>query len=137
MRWARWSLVLLAASMFLVGIGTATVRSTISRELAGVVTAKSAEPDGPLPSETAYFLSVDGRRMQVDRAVHDAVERGDVITKRRWSRSLATPRGVVRLRLSRDTRGLSPLALALVVLAALLLARPSRQWRSRPSDIRG
>ncbi len=121
----------MAVASLLVGIGTATARSTIPRELGGVVTAKSAEADGPLPSETAYFLSVDGRRMQVDRAVHDAVQPGDAVSKQRWSRSLSTPRGVVRLWLSRDTRGLTPLALALVVLAALLVRRPAARGHGR------
>lgn len=123
MRWARWSLVALAIGSLLVGFGTAAVRSTISRELSGLVTAKAAEPDGPLPSETAYFVSVDGRRIQVDRAVHDAVEVGDLVTKRRWAASLQTPRGVVPLRVSRDTRGLAVLAPLLVVLAAILIRR--------------
>jgi hypothetical protein len=124
LRWARWSLLALAAAVLLVGIGTATTRSTIPRAIDGVVTAKAAEPDGPLPAETAYFVSVDGRRMQVDRAVHDAVLVGDRVTKRRWSATLQTPRGGVALRLSRDTRGLAPLAVLLLGLAAVLIHSP-------------
>jgi hypothetical protein len=124
-------LAALATASLAVGLGTAVCRSTIPRALDGVVTAKAAEADGPLPSETAYFIAVDQHRLQVDRAVHDAVAVGDRIHKRRWSATLTTPRGGVPLRLSRDVRGLAPVAGLLLATAALLLR--STQLRKRAS----
>ena len=68
-----------------------------------------------------HLLTVGKRVLQIDAALAGQLQIGDSISKRGWENSLHTPRGRVRLTLSKDFWGMLTVMPCLLVVSGVLL----------------
>lgn len=132
MRFSKWisGLALLAIGAVMAGgnLWVAASRSTIMQPLQGTITGKQVRAEKIGGVDDVYFLRIDREtRIQVDRSVFDAVERGEAVEKEPWSRTLRHGKSTVELGWSVDVRGmvwLMPLVMLVFVALAYRAARP-------------
>jgi hypothetical protein len=122
------SLLLLTGAVLLAGanIWITLSRSTIPLALDGEIREVEVRLEKNPGIDDVYLVSVDGRRIHVDRAVGIRLRSGMQVSKAAWDRVLRTSRGPVPLRPSQDTRRMVA-AMPLIVLATALLCFGGRR----------
>lgn len=131
MRWCNRALLLILGAFCLLALAEMLARSGIPLSFQGKVRSRSILYEKYAGIDDVHLADIGGKVRHLDAGLARELLVGDELAKKPWERTLQTPRGEVRLTLSRDFWG------ALVVMPWLLaagwiLARfPRRRTESR------
>jgi hypothetical protein len=121
--------IVVLAAVALLALGNLAVtllRSTIPLALNGTVTRLETRTEKHPGVDDVHLLTVGGRELQIDAEVAGLLHVGDAIEKKPWSRTLRTPRGIVRLNPSADVWGMTMAMPIIAAASAILVLRQRR-----------
>ncbi len=97
-------------------------RTMIPLEINGVVSTLEIRHEKHPGIDDIYLVTIDGRRYHVDSDLGTQLLPATEVEKSRWSRTMKTSEGPIRLSLSRDAASML-VAMPLLVSVGLLLMR--------------
>lgn len=128
---SRLSAALLGAvgiALALANLWFAAVRSTIPLALDGQIQSKERRLEKHPGIDDVFLITLNGRTLQVDQPLYDAVNPGTVVDKWSWSHEVAMSGAGIRLSWSPDARGM---AWAMPFTMAILAVLVGLAWQAK------
>ncbi len=121
MRSPRTAVLVFVFALAAANLAVTFNRSLIPQSIDGRVERVEWRYEKHIGLDDVFLLTVGGRTTQIDASLAGAVEQGDRVTKRAFSRTLTTPDGDVTLSPSREFWRMTVAMPLLCVLALLLV----------------